>query len=111
MTDEYFEEEEVNGGVTLCEEGTNAERLYVLERGRVSITTKKGGRYDIETPGKTVGWSFLVPPFVYTASAVTTTTSRVLAIKSPDFYYIIHEEPKMAMKVINNLTQVIASRL
>jgi hypothetical protein len=34
-----------------------------------------------------------------------------LMIKSPDFYYVIHKEPKMGMKVINNLAQVIASRL
>ncbi len=108
---EYFEEEDLDMGVTLCEEGTNAERLYVLEKGRISISSKKGGRYYIDTPGKIVGWSFLVPPFLYTASAVTTTPSRVLVIKSPDFYYSIHKEPKMAIKVINNLTQVIASRL
>jgi CRP/FNR family transcriptional regulator, cyclic AMP receptor protein len=108
---EYFEEEEVDMGVTLCEEGRNAERLYVLEKGRVSISSKKGGRYYIDIPGKIVGWSFLVPPFLYTASAVTTTPSRVLVIKSPDFYYSIHKEPKMAIKVINNLAQVIASRL
>ena len=107
----YFEEEEVDMGITLCEEGTNAERLYVLEKGRVSISSKKGGRYYIDSPGKTVGWSFLVPPFLYTASAVTTMPSRVLVIKSPDFYYSIHKDPKMAMKVINNLAQVIASRL
>jgi hypothetical protein len=36
---------------------------------------------------------------------------RVLVIKSPDFYYVIHKEPKMGMKVIINLAQVIASRL
>ncbi len=108
---QYFEEESVDAGVTLCKEGTNAERLYVLEQGKVSISSKKGGQYDIDTPGKIVGWSFLVPPFLYTASAVTTTPSKVLVIKSPDFYYVIHKEPKMGMKVINNLTQVIASRL
>jgi hypothetical protein len=62
-------------------------------------------------PGRIVGWSFLVPPFLYTASAVTKTASKVLMIKSPDFYYVIHKEPKMGMKVINNLAQVIASRL
>jgi CRP-like cAMP-binding protein len=53
----------------------------------------------------------LVPPFLYTASAVTTIPSKVLVIKSPDFYYLIHKEPKMGMKVMNNLAQVIASRL
>ena len=108
---QYFEEENVNAGVTLCEEGRDAERLYVLEQGRVSISSKKGGQYDIDTPGKIVGWSFLVPPFLYTASAVTTTPSQILVIKSPDFYYVIHKDPKMGMKVINNLSQVIASRL
>jgi CRP-like cAMP-binding protein len=108
---QYFEEENVAAGVPLCEEGTDADRLYVLEQGRVSISSKKGGQYDIDIPGKIVGWSFLVPPFLYTASAVAKTPSKVLVIKSPDFYYIIHKEPKMGMKVINNLAQVIASRL
>jgi len=108
---QFFEEENVAAGVTLCEEGANAERLYVLDQGRVSISSKKGGQYDIDTPGQIIGWSFLVPPFLYTASAVTTTPSKVLVIKSPDFYYVIHKEPKMGMKVINNLAQVIASRL
>jgi len=108
---QYFEEENFKAGVTLCEEGTNADRLYVLEQGKVSINSKKGGQYDIDMPGKIVGWSFLVPPFLYTASAVTKTPSKVLVIKSPDFYYVLHKEPKTGMKVINNLAQVIGSRL
>jgi len=89
---QYFEEENVNAGATLCEEGASAERLYVLEQGKVSISSKKGGQYDIDIPGKTVGWSFLVPPFLYTASAVAKTLSKVLVIKSPDFYYVIHKD-------------------
>lgn len=106
----FFEEEDVAAGITLCEEGTTAERLYVLEQGKVSVRSKKGRQYNIDTPGKIIGWSFLVPPFLYTASAVTMTPSKVLVIKSPDFYYVTHKEPKMGMKVINNLAQVIASR-
>jgi CRP/FNR family transcriptional regulator, cyclic AMP receptor protein len=107
----YFEEENLDAGFTLCEEGKEADRLYVLEQGKVSIHSKKGGRYEIDTLGKVVGWSFLVPPFLYTASAVATIPSKVLVIKSPDFYYILHKQPKMGMKVINNLAQVIARRL
>ena len=108
---QYFEEENVNTGVTLCEEGAKAERLYVLEQGTVSVSFKAGVQYDIDVPGRIVGWSFLVPPFLYTASAVVKTPSKILVIKSPDFYYVIHKEPKMGMKVINNLAQVVASRL
>ena len=108
---QYFEEENVDAGIPLCEEGKQADRLYVLEEGKVSIRFKKGGQYDIDIPGKIVGWSFLVPPFLYTASAVAKRPSKLLVIKSPDFYYVIHKEPKMGMKVINNLAQIIASRM
>ena len=108
---QFFEEENVAAGVTLCEEGAKAERLFVLEQGGVSIRSKKGRQYSIDAPGKIVGWSFLVPPFLYTASAVTTAPSRLLVIKSPDFYYVLHKEPRLGMKVINNLAQVVASRL
>lgn len=108
---QFFDEEEVEAEVILCEEGERADKLFVLEQGKVCIRSKKGTQYYIETPGKIVGWSYLVPPFLYTATAVTAVPSRFLVIKSPDFYYILHKDPKMGMKVINNLAQVIASRL
>jgi len=106
----FFSEETIAAGVSLCEEGARADQLYILQQGSVSLSSKKLGQLDINTPGKIVGWSFLVPPYRYTASAVTTTPSKLLVIKSPDFYYLIHKEPKMGMKVMNNLAQVMASR-
>jgi Cyclic nucleotide-binding domain len=84
---QFFEEEDLAAGVTLCKEGETADRLYVLEQGEVSIRSKKGHQYNIDTPGKIVGWSFLVPPFLYTASATTLTPSNLLVIKSPDFLF------------------------
>ena len=107
----FFEEEDVGTGVTLCEEGAKAERLYVLDHGKVSISSKNGRKYHIDTPGKIVGWSFLVPPFFYTASVVTVTPSKLLVTQDTNFYYFIHKEPKIEIKVLTNLTQVIASRL
>ncbi len=94
----------------MCEEGARADRLYILEQGSVWIRSKKLGQLNIDTPGKIVGWSFLVPPYHYTASAQTTSPSRFLVIKSPDFYYLIHKEPKMGVKVVDNLAQIMASR-
>jgi hypothetical protein len=32
-------------------------------------------------------------------------------MKSPDFYYLIHKEPRMGVKVMSNLAQVVAGRL
>ena len=107
----FFEEENVGAGVTLCEEGAKAERLYVIDQGKVSISSKNGRRYPIDTPGKIIGWSYLVPPFLYTASVVTVTPSKVLVTKGTGFYYFIRKEPRLEIKVLSNLTQVIASRL
>lgn len=107
---QFFHEENVKAGVSICEEGARADRLYILQQGSVLLRSKRLGQLEISTPGKIVGWSFLVPPFNYTASAVTATPSNLLVIKTPDFYYLIHKEPKMGMKVMNNLAQVMAGR-
>ena len=108
--DRFFQEKNIPAGVSLCEEGARADQLYILEQGSVSIRSKRLGQLEINTPGKIVGWSFLVPPYHYTASASTTTPSKFLIIKSPDFYYLIHKEPKMGVKIMDNLAQIMASR-
>jgi hypothetical protein len=108
---QFFQEENAGEGVTLFEEEEKAERLFILEEGAVSIRRKEGEPYDVKMPGKMIGWSFLVPPNRYTASAVTIAPSKLLVIKSPDFFYLIHKEPKMGVKVMENLAQVVASRL
>ena len=107
----FFKEKDVGAGITLCEEGATAGRLYVLEQGRISINSSHSRKYYIDTPGKTVGWSFLVPPFVYTATAITVTPSKLLTIENPRFYDVIHKEPKMELKILSNMAQLIASRL
>ncbi len=107
----FFREEKFAPGVRLCEEGAMADRLYILEEGEVSLSSRKGDRLSISAPGKSVGWSFLVAPNRYTATAVTASLCRLLVMKSPDFYYLIHKEPKMGVKVMDNLAQIVAGRL
>jgi len=106
----FFHEENVAAGVSLCEEGARAQQIYILEQGSVSLSSKKFGRLEINTPGKIVGWPFLVPPYRYTASAATTSLCKFLVIKSPDLYYLIHKEPKIEVKVMDNLAQIMANR-
>jgi len=107
----FCQVESVSQGITLCQEGARADKLYILEEGSVSISFKKGINYAVHGPGKILGWSFLIPPNRYTASVVTLGPSRLLVIKSPDFYDLVHKEAKMGLKIMNNLAQVVASRL
>ena len=65
---QFLRDETVNGGVTLFEEGQKADRLFILEEGEVSVLLPRGESYSITTPGKIIGWSFLIPPNRYPAS-------------------------------------------
>jgi CRP-like cAMP-binding protein len=107
----FCQEETVSGGVTLCEEGARADKLFILEEGAVSIRFSRGTHYSIKAPGKILGWSFLVPPNRYTASAVTDGLCKLLVIKSPDFYDLIHKDAKVGLMIMDNLSKVVASRL
>jgi len=46
-----------------------------------------------------------------TASVVTDAPCKLLVIKSPDFYDLIHKDPKIGLKIMDNLSTVVASRL
>jgi len=108
---QFFQGENFSAGVTLCREGESADRLFVLEEGAVSIRMQGREAVTMDTSGKTVGCSFLVPPNRYTATATTQTPAYMLVIKSPDFSYLIHKTPRMGIKVMANLAQVVAGRL
>jgi hypothetical protein len=108
---QFFQGENFPAGVTLCREGESADRLFVLEEGGVSIRMQGKEAVRIDTPGKTVGCSFLVPPNRYMATVTTLTSAYLLVINSPDFSYLLHKAPRMGIKVMANLSQVVAGRL
>jgi len=108
---QFCQELQVPEKNALCEEGARADKLFILEEGTVSIRFQKGATFEIHGPGKILGWSFLVPPNRYTASAVTVTPSRLLMIKSPDFYELVHKDSRLGLKIMDRLAQVVSGRL
>jgi CRP/FNR family cyclic AMP-dependent transcriptional regulator len=107
----YCSAKKVLSGTTLCEEGGRADKLFILEEGTVSIRFKKGVSFEIQGPGKILGWSFLVPPNRYTASAVAVAPSQLLVLTSPDFYDLVHKDSRLGLKIMDNLAQVVSGRL
>jgi len=108
---QFCQELQVPEKNALCEEGARADKLFILEEGTVSIRFQKGATFEIHGPGTILGWSFLVPPNRYTASAVTVTPSRLLMIKSPDFYELVHKDSRLGLKIMDRLAQVVSGRL
>ncbi|HSR11546.1 MAG TPA: cyclic nucleotide-binding domain-containing protein [Thermodesulfobacteriota bacterium] len=111
IASQFCREETVPPGTMLCREGDRADKLFIIEEGTVSVRAGSGTEFEIKGPGKILGWSFLVPPNRYTASAATVTEAKLLTIKSPDFYDMVHKEPKMGLKIMDNLAQVVSRRL
>jgi CRP-like cAMP-binding protein len=66
----------VPSGAELFRLGDHADRLFLTERGRIRLTLPmqvRGREEDIfveeRSPGQTVGWSALIPPYRFTLTA------------------------------------------
>lgn len=97
--------------MTLFEERAMADRLFISEEGAVSIKFKKGVNCTIQTPGNILGWSFLIPPKRYTATGVTIHSSKLRVINRSDFYDLVRRESNIGIKTMDNLAEIISSRL
>src|SRR4051812_15475906 len=68
------------GGAQIFAEGEPATRFWVLVSGAVDLSYRTSALHAINHPGHSLGWSCLVEPYVYraTASARGRTTLLVL---------------------------------
>jgi CRP-like cAMP-binding protein len=96
-------------------EGTEARRLYIVEKGQVAITAQlvRGKRLPISiiNPGYAFGWSALVTPYRYTASATAVFKARVLAFEREALLSMMHANPLLGLTIMQNIASTVASRL
>ena len=78
---------DVASGQPLFRLGASADRLFIIERGRIALRLpiQVGGRREelvVEElgPGQTVGWSALIPPHRFTLEAVASVDATVIAL-------------------------------
>jgi len=99
--------------------GQNAENLYVLEDGKVDLVA------EVSTPsskllrptlitiigtGSIFGWPALVPPHVFSLTAIAKVPVQVLTIGGSDIRGLFELYPHIGYEVTQSLLQVIASR-
>ena len=112
--EEIYEAQEI-----LFEAGEKAKHFYVLEEGLVNVVVnmptgssqpqKQTIAYTI-TKGGIFGWPALVPPHVFTMSAIFKEPSKVLAISGSELWTLFDKEPHMGYEVLNCLFRVIGTR-
>lgn len=105
-------------GTVIFKLGEPAEYLYLLLRGRVSLTLPMeihGGEEDVlieeKHSGETFGWSALVPPHRFTLRAATPVESELLALPRLGLQKHFGAHPNVGYAVTRNLAGVIGERL
>lgn len=105
-------------GATLFDLGSEADALYVVERGRITLTLPMeigGCRQDVlveeRMPGQMLGWSALVPPHRFTLKAVAPLESELLVFPRAALLEYFEARPDVGYQVTRNVSAVIGQRL
>jgi CRP-like cAMP-binding protein len=100
----------------LFQEGSGADRVYVLKNGAVEMLTKVNGEYElpikiIRSKGECFGTSALVPPHEYSLSARCAEDATILEIRREDLEKISEKDSALGCAVMKNLAQNLLARL
>jgi CRP-like cAMP-binding protein len=108
----------VPSGTLLFRLGDPADRLFLTERGRIRLTLPmhlRGKEEDVlveeRSPGQTVGWSALIPPYHFTLSAAASLDTEVIALPQKALGEYMAAHPAVGCKIALNLAVVIGHRL
>lgn len=110
-------QEKYSHGTTIFLEKEEARNFYILEEGSVSIRIQPAGTDKVITvavikeKGQIFGWSALVEPFSYTASAFCLEDTKALVIPGKEFIALLESKPEIGLKVMRRLASVIGNRL
>ncbi len=106
-------EEVFPAGHVLFQKGYFAEFLYILEEGEVDITIEGQKRlsFSVNQPANVFGWSALVEPNQYTATAECVKESKVIKLDGDRLMRLFEKHPSEGLKVMKRLAGVIATRL
>lgn len=116
---EFGHEETFDEGQVLLAEGETAEKLFVIERGRVALdkkvqlgrhSTPRNATIDYIIPGKIAGFSALVYPHVYSTSAVCVEPTRAIVMDGVALRRYMEENPAAGFKILDTLGSLVSNR-
>jgi CRP-like cAMP-binding protein len=93
--------------------------LYIILEGSVSLAIvlhKNGSIPHIErmgtlVRGEVLGWSSIVPPYMYALSAQAVKNTRLIEIKAGGLRELLDDNPQFGYYFMKNITEVISERL
>jgi signal transduction histidine kinase len=112
--------EQYDNGAKIFEEGRSAETLYLLLDGKISLErevqlgrsgSSRQATVSILTPGQALGWSSVVEPCVYTATANCIEPAAVLAINGNEMRRFMAGDPEAGLKLMTAVAEIVRGRM
>jgi CRP-like cAMP-binding protein len=105
-------------GGSLFHLGDQADRVFLIERGRVQLTLpikvrdrEENMLIEENAPGQLVGWSAMIPPYRFTLTASVPLETEVIAVPREDLQRYFEAQPVQGQKILLNLAIVMGHRL
>ncbi len=102
---------------TLFNVGQEANDLYILLEGKVSIQVKLSSRPEtvgivvLQNRGQLVGWSGLIGGSHYTARALCQEDTKLLQIEGVALMKVLESNPAASFEVMREIAKVISNRI
>lgn len=111
----FCQEETHETGDIIFQEDAPAQKVYILLEGTVTLRIR-APRHEvmvraIGNRGEVFGWSALVEPPRYTATAKCLERSRLIAIDGPGLAALLEKDLSIGYPVMRRLASVVTSRL
>ena len=107
--------ETIPSDTVIFSEGDEALKLYIVEKGRVAVKASlQGGKWApvcAVSPGEVFGWSCLVPPYRFTASATSLEETIATSFEATKLRDLFTREPGIGYCMMQNVAELITSRL
>src|SRR4030042_6884570 len=104
-------------GDRIFAEATKARDVHLCRSGKVDILILVGQPWNRNIavhragPGEVFGWSALVAPYIYTASAECAESGEEIRIKGSDLLTMLGQNPLIGYAIMENLSANISLRL
>lgn len=108
-------------GEIVAEAGEPAERMYILQSGALQLMAEPRGRFsyvpepvgymEIREPGELIGWSSLVPPYLYTLTGLATKETTLVSIDGRALKALMDADHDLGYEIMKGVARVMRSRL
>ena len=111
------EELTIDAGQSVFREGEKADKVHFLIKGSVALRVNIMTKPDSVTVSfvaksfECFGWSGIVPPSYYTASAICEEETRVLAVSGKELLSILSTNTDAGFLVMRRIAEMISDRL